>query len=86
MVPVAYDTMSAKRHGIIAHWGGSGLRPRITLAIRRKITALRLFYHLSPLCATIIFRTLNPPSLEKNRPPSTELGGRNGGTIRSAAY
>ncbi|NBI77612.1 hypothetical protein D3Z39_01765 [Anaerotruncus colihominis] len=59
MVPVAYDTMSAKRHGIIVHWGGSGLRPRIALAIRRKITALRLFYHNSkffqaclPLCGS----------------------------------
>ena len=25
--------MSAKRHGIIGHWGGSGPRPRIALAI-----------------------------------------------------
>ena len=29
-----YYTMSAKRHGIIGHWGGSGPRPRIALAIR----------------------------------------------------
>ncbi|NBI78410.1 hypothetical protein D3Z39_05915 [Anaerotruncus colihominis] len=41
----AYYTMSAKRHGIIGHQGGSGLRPRIALAIRRIITALRLLYH-----------------------------------------
>ena len=38
--------MSAKRRGKIGHQGGSGLRPRIAPAIKGKMTALRLFYHV----------------------------------------
>ncbi|NBI78753.1 hypothetical protein D3Z39_07700 [Anaerotruncus colihominis] len=45
-LPCGYYTMSAKRHGIIGHWGGSGLRPRIAPAMSRIITALRLLYHV----------------------------------------
>ena len=44
--PVSYThLMSAKRHGIIGHHGGSGPRPRIALAIKDRINALHLFYH-----------------------------------------
>ncbi|RGE66923.1 hypothetical protein DXC40_11825 [Anaerotruncus colihominis] len=43
--------MSAKRRGKIGHQGGSGLRPRIAPAIKGKMTALRLFYHMDRLHA-----------------------------------
>ena len=42
-----YFIMSAPRHDKIGRQGGSGPRPRIALAIKDKINALRLFYHIS---------------------------------------
>ncbi len=42
-----YFIMSAPRHDKIGRQGGSGPRPRIAPAIKDKINALRLFYHIS---------------------------------------
>ena len=62
----AYFTMSAKRHGKIGHQGGSGLRPRIAPAIKGKMTALRLFYHVCEAACKICHQDgLNPLLLRR---------------------
>ncbi|EDS12470.1 hypothetical protein ANACOL_00698 [Anaerotruncus colihominis DSM 17241] len=38
--------MSAKRHDIIGHWGGSGPLPAYRPGHKCIITALRLLYHI----------------------------------------
>ncbi|MEY8439372.1 hypothetical protein [Anaerotruncus colihominis] len=61
----------SKAKGKIGHWGGSGLRPRIALAMKRgKINALRLFYHILSMPAMqdfpIDLARLNPAEKQRD--------------------